>query len=74
MTTGGQPSLPFNARSRQQRHQTPKAKTIRLRLAQNTEQLVLTITSDGKPFRKPRSSDGMGLKACVTAPSALGQR
>jgi signal transduction histidine kinase len=40
-----------------------KAKTIRLRLAQNAEQLVLTITSDGKPFRKPPSSNGMGLKS-----------
>jgi signal transduction histidine kinase len=38
------------------------AKTICLRLTQNSHQLVLTVSSDGKPFRRPPSSNGIGLK------------
>lgn len=39
-----------------------KAKTIYIRLAQDSQQLVLTVTSDGEPFRRPPASNGMGLK------------
>jgi two-component system sensor kinase FixL len=39
-----------------------KAKTISIRLTQDFQQLVLTVSSDGEPFRRPPSSNGMGLK------------
>ncbi len=39
-----------------------KAKTIHIRLTQDSQQLVLTVSSDGEPFRRPPSANGMGLK------------
>jgi signal transduction histidine kinase len=39
-----------------------KARTICIRLTQDFQQLVLTVSSDGEPFRRPPSSNGMGLK------------